>query len=437
MIMRPRSRFPVWGLLLLALLLPWVSGCDQDALNPPEPSNDLFRSYVAIGNSITAGFQSGGINESTQQESYAVLLAEQMETPFNIPVLSDPGCPPPLAQAFPPQRISSEECALRSSLSPPTLNNVAVPEARVVDVLTNLSPTSNPNPLTSFILGGQTQIEMAKRANPTFVSAWIGNNDVLGAALAGDATLATSPETFQTRYAGMVSELDSISTLEGAVFVGVADVTFIPHLSRGAAYNQAIPAGQDAGAVPPNFKLESCAPPPSGTGDVSVPFRHGAALIGAAAGLRDELGDIAPEITLDCSQDRTVETTIRESIPDDFGAIEDSVVAQINREVRSVSLLTSQERSVLKNRVSTFNQIIQDQVADEYAYVNPNPLFENNSGQIPDFPNLFDDSTPAFGSLFSLDGIHPSSAAHQLVADAIIDKINNTYGTQLSSVQSP
>lgn len=433
--MRPRFRSPVWGLLLLALLLPWVSGCDQESLNPPDPSSELFRSYVSIGNSITAGFRSGGINKSTQQESYAVLLAKQMKTPFNIPVLPDPGCPPPLAQAFPPQRISDVKCALRSSLSPPTLNNVAVPNAEVIDVLTNRSPESNPNPLTSFILGGRTQIEAAKRANPTFASVWIGNNDVLGAAIVGDTTLATSPTAFQARYSGLVSELKSIPTLEGAVFVGIADVTLIPHLSRGAAYNQAIPTGRDAGLVPSNFKLESCAA--TDAGGVSVPFRHGAALIGAATGLKEELGDIAPEITLDCSQDRTVETTIRESIPDRYGtAVEDAVIAQIDKEVRRVSLLTSQERSVLKDRASTFNQIIQDQVADEYAYVNPNPLFAEKSGQIPAFPNLFDDSTPTFGPLFSLDGIHPSATTHRLLANEIIGAIESAYPVELPSVET-
>ena len=39
------------------------------------PSIDpMFRRYVSLGNSITAGFQSAGINDSTQQRSYAVLL---------------------------------------------------------------------------------------------------------------------------------------------------------------------------------------------------------------------------------------------------------------------------------------------------------------------------------------------------------------------------
>ena len=55
----------------------------------------IFSSYVALGNSITAGYQSGGINDSTQRLSYAVLLAKQMGTRFAYPSLVMPGCPPP------------------------------------------------------------------------------------------------------------------------------------------------------------------------------------------------------------------------------------------------------------------------------------------------------------------------------------------------------
>src|SRR3712207_8913200 len=53
--------------------------------------------YVAIGNSITAGYQSDGINDSTQARSYAVLLAQAAGTTFRVPALNRPGCQPPIA----------------------------------------------------------------------------------------------------------------------------------------------------------------------------------------------------------------------------------------------------------------------------------------------------------------------------------------------------
>ena len=55
----------------------------------------LFIRYVAMGNSITAGFQSAGINDSLQARAYPVLLAQRAGATFNYPAVSMPGCPRP------------------------------------------------------------------------------------------------------------------------------------------------------------------------------------------------------------------------------------------------------------------------------------------------------------------------------------------------------
>ena len=434
--LRPPRSLSVGVFLLLVLTLSLLSGCSDELLMTPEIQNDLFNSYAALGNSITAGFQSSGINNNTQQESYAVLLAEQMNTPFTVPDLAVPGCPPPLTQLFPPQRIADVSCALREQSVASLPNNVAVPNAAVVDVFSNQRPASNPNVLTQLILGGRTQIEAAKQVNPTFLTAWVGNNDVLRGALAGDPSFVTPPGAFESRYSQMLSEVQSIGSLEGAVFVGIADVTLIPHFSRGAAYRRAISAGQAAGALPPNIETQSCAL--SGSGAALVPFQHGAALLQAAIGL-NELG-FSQTITLDCSEDRTVEEVIRQSVSDN---LEDQILDQISEEIEAISLLVPQEIGLLQDRVSAYNQFIRNQVSDDYGYVNPNALFQNNSDQIPAFPELFENpNTPwstdqPFGPLFSLDGIHPSAAAHRLVTNAIIEETNNTYDTQLPPVSTP
>jgi hypothetical protein len=63
----------------LALALPLLAGChEDDSLNSPDlsTSNGLMQRYVSMGNSITAGFQSDGINDSTQHLSFAVLFAD-------------------------------------------------------------------------------------------------------------------------------------------------------------------------------------------------------------------------------------------------------------------------------------------------------------------------------------------------------------------------
>ena len=70
------------------------------AKEPGEPeTKKLFKEYVAMGSSIAAGFMSGGINDSTQRQSFARILAASMGTMYHYPSLNMPGCSPPIANA--------------------------------------------------------------------------------------------------------------------------------------------------------------------------------------------------------------------------------------------------------------------------------------------------------------------------------------------------
>src|SRR5438270_3576908 len=222
MIRTNRFSAAVLGLVLAA------AACNNDQLNRPfstTPVDPLFDRYVSMGNSITAGFQSGGINDSTQQQSYAVLLARGMHSPFFSPLLSRPGCPPPYTNVFLQTRVGGgtpTTCALRNIPNPPPpfISNTAVPGAEVMDILNNRDTASNANTLTQFILGGLTQAQMMERAHPTFVSIWIGNNDVLGAATsspdAGDSTKITSVANFQARYGALLDTVQAAGP-QGAI----------------------------------------------------------------------------------------------------------------------------------------------------------------------------------------------------------------------------
>src|SRR5205823_2576185 len=235
---------------LAAGLVLAAAGCNNEALvTPPVPQyagGAMFQRYVAMGNSITAGFQSGGINDSTQKQSYVGLVADKMGSPFYYPSLTKPGCPPPIDTVFTatgvPHRLgggTAATCFFRAPTIPPFLTNVAVPGAEALDLLKNgPGPGTNSNALTLLMLGGRTQIQAMMAAHPTFVSVWAGNNDVLGAATnsanAGDSTLITPIATFQTTYADIV---DSVSASgASAILIGVANVTAIPFFSQGATY---------------------------------------------------------------------------------------------------------------------------------------------------------------------------------------------------------
>src|SRR5450759_2752617 len=164
----------------------------SDKPNPLGPSTpvggDIFKSYVAIGNSITAGFQSNGINDSTQRQSFARLLAIQMGTQYHYASLQGRGCTPPIANTQTGALVgvgsTATTCDLRAGASvTDVLNHVAVPGARVLDATSTSTVASNA--LTMFILGGKSQVSKALDARPTFATIWIGNNDVLVGGLSG------------------------------------------------------------------------------------------------------------------------------------------------------------------------------------------------------------------------------------------------------------
>jgi len=382
MTLRP-LRWGLLGLLLLAL------GCHDEGLLPPEPTGGaLFARYVAIGNSITAGYQSGGINATLQQQAYPVLLAKAMGTPFNLPLLRDPGCPPPLVNILTGRRLDDQPdgfCAYRQVPPPRIINNVAVPGAKVAGMI-NLIEGTAADTMKLFLLGGRTPLEVAAEARPTFVSVWIGNNDVLYAAVKGNTALITPVNAFQQHYTQMLNELQTMG-VQGGLLIGVANVTVIPHLSPGIAYAQA----EQAGAFPPTFDVADNCATTGATALVPFSYAFGELLAAAMQG---------QSVTLDC--------------------------------VNDPRLLSPDETATLVQTVQQYNAFIQQQ-ADRlgWAYLDPNvKLLElKNQGQIPIFPNV--NSSEPFGPYFSLDGVHPSSLAHKLVAQEAAAAINAVYGTNL------
>jgi hypothetical protein len=75
------------------ILAATLAGCRADqSVAPPASATEndgLFLRYISLGNSIAAGFQSAGINDSTQRASFAVLFAQAAGTP--LPIRRSPG----------------------------------------------------------------------------------------------------------------------------------------------------------------------------------------------------------------------------------------------------------------------------------------------------------------------------------------------------------
>ena len=366
-----------------------VVACEsnRDLLGPNPPSGgEIFQSYVAIGNSITAGFQSNGINDSTQRQSYALLLARSMGTRYAYPALAMPGCTAPIANTQTGALVGGAApgaCAARIPASvTEVLNNVAVPGARVADPT---SPsTGSSNALTTFILGGKSQVQKALDADPTFASVWIGNNDVLSAGLSGILVGGVVPgltgititqAQFQASYDALVAQLQAGAPDVKGVLIGVAQVANLPSFSSGAliAGSAAIQAGLSQVAGKPVTVLPNCT---GSTSLVNVPQ-----LIGAIR------ANTHPAVV---------------------SCVKDQPAAPVG----DIFVLDAQELASLTALVAGFNTYIQTKAnAIGFAFWDPNPLFvaSRTSGAIPPFPN-FASPTATFGALISLDGVHPSGA---------------------------
>jgi lysophospholipase L1-like esterase len=383
---------------------------DVLGVNPPA-SGAIFKSYVALGNSLTAGYQSGGINDSTQRQSYARLLAVQMGTQYHYASLAMPGCPPPTANFQTGAKVggtTAPPCALRAASSvTDVLNNVGVPDARVLDPTSTSAPASNP--LTTFILGGKTQVQRALDARPTFVSIWIGNNDVLQAGYTGILTptpgvsngIVSTQAQFQTSYDLMLKQLlDSMPNLKG-ILIGVAQIGSIPLMTPGAAIfaSPAIQAGINQVAGKPVVINANCN---GSTALITTPL-------------------LLPMIKAGTH-------------PAQISCVKG--VDPTDPRVGDLFVLDAQEGPTLAAAINAYNAYIKAKAdALGFAYYDPNPLLAGLRGTASSsiFPNYASTTAP-FGTAFSFDGVHPSLAGATLIANDLIKAINAKYATTLQPV---
>ena len=402
-----RTRALMVGIGTAAVLV----ACDanRDAVGLTNLNSDIFRNYVALGNSITAGWQSGGINDSLQQLAYPRLLATQMGTPYKYASLVNPGCPAPVANFQTQAKVggtTAPPCSLRSTASvTDVLNNVGVPDARVLDPISPTTVASNA--LTTFILGGKTQVQRALDARPTFATIWIGANNVLQAAYTGvlvptpgvsNGIVGTQAE-FQASYDTMIKQLlDSMPGLKG-VLIGVPDASAIPLMSSGALI-AASPQIQGAMAL---VAGQPVAVDPNCVGS--------AALVSTPLLLNMIKAGTHPPL-LSCQADPNPANP-----------------------VGNIFVLDPTERVQLSGFIAGLNAYIKGKAdAIGFAYWDPNPTLTGirNTAQSLTFPNFA--ATGTFGTAFSLDGVHPSAEGQKLIANNLITVVNSKYGTTLKPI---
>jgi lysophospholipase L1-like esterase len=407
-----------------------LASCDDgnnDVFGPePSGANSIFQSYVAIGNSITAGYSASGITDATQRQSYAFLLAQQMGTRFAYPSLAGRGCNPPVTNfqtqtggttAAPITAAARPTiCDLRTATSgTDILNNVAVPNASSFDPMAdNGTPFSNI--LTSLILGGKTQVEKALEADPTFVSIWIGNNDVLGFALRDGRAAATtglagmtSVATFQANYTAMLNALIAGAPDLKGILIGVGQVASLPIMFPAAAMSSpTFKAGFDALAGTTTTLDASCTAGGAGANSLINTFlAFQIRNVGAAGGFPPIVACVA-------------------------GGQSGALPAPVG----DVLVLDAAEQATISTRINAYNAHISAEATRlGFAFYDPNPTLAalRTAGTvIRNIPTL--GATGTFGTGIALDGVHPGPTLQRQIANELIPVINTKYGTSLALV---
>jgi lysophospholipase L1-like esterase len=196
----------------------------------------VFTAYYSIGDSLAAGFESGSLVETHQRVSAPALIARQAGvTDFQLPLVSEPGLPIELyLEALAPSPLIVPKSTRPGQPTNLALNraynNLAVPGATVLDSGTR---TTDNGGLHDLILRGRgTQVAQAVAARPSVITLWIGNNDVLGAAVRGravDGETLTPAAAFRAYYAGVVATLRNTGARIFAA--NLPDVTSIPYVT--------------------------------------------------------------------------------------------------------------------------------------------------------------------------------------------------------------
>lgn len=406
--------------LLGAALLAGCAADDETLLEPvTQPVSEIFERYAALGNSITAGFQSAGINDSTQLRAYPVLLARQAgaEAFFTPPLLSKPGCPPPLVAPFSTQVLGGAQappCALRVR---PTarVNNLAVPAANIASLL---DVDVAANALTTFVLGGESQLDRMRELQPTLVSVWIGNNDALGAGLTGNPAALTPLAAFEASLDGTVAAIQQTpaGADDAVVLIGVVDPTVVPALLPGVFAFLVKQNPQTAPLLPQSVSA-TCAPV-TPTGQPNPNAFNSVSLLVTTSG--------APEIS--CAPDAPFVLTPAEAVQISQRVAEYN--AAIEARAAANGWIYVDPNDILAPRLADPDQIRKcQQLPAALQTGNPQAILAAVAASCPS-----PDPSVGFGALISHDGIHPSSQAHRLVANAIIAELNATFGLSIPQV---
>ena len=427
----------LYKILTLAITTTVVVSC-KPKFDVPDPDNGNIdvSNYVALGSSMTAGYSNGALYYDAQQNSYANILAEQFKLigggEFKIPNVSQSSIGMGNANNAPSILGNRTDCQGVVSLGPVKIatqgdasvftniyssqgsfNNMAVPDAKVIDMEVN--GYANPFYQRMSSSASSSILSDAIAKNPTFFSVNLGLQDVLKYTLKGGASDSITPiaGTIGVGFEASINNVIDKLMANGAKGV----VTNIPSIKTMAYFNtiawNALKLDAATATNLSNFyaNLDSTKFYEGDNGfiimDSNNPF------LGFRQAVAGEY--ILLNVPLDSVKCHKWGSLI--PIPDRYS-------------------LTLSEINAIETAITNYNTILRNIASSKgLAFVDVNALFSKvKSGFI--YNGVTVNAAFVSGGAYSLDGLNLTARGNALLANEFIKAINSTYQSSIPEVDA-
>ena len=428
----------LYKIITLAITTTVIVSC-KPKFDVPDPDNGNIdvSNYVALGSSMTAGYSNGALYYDAQQNSYANILAEQFKLigggEFKIPNVSQSSIGMGNANNAPSILGNRTDCQGVVSLGPVKIatqgdasvftniyssqgsfNNMAVPDAKVIDMEVN--GYANPFYQRMSSSASSSILSDAIAKNPTFFSVNLGLQDVLKYTLKGGVSDSITPiaGTIGVGFEASINNVIDKLMANGAKGV----VTNIPSIKTMAYFNTIawnalnLDAANAQSLTNAYANLDSTkfheGVNPFIIEDVNVPF------LGFRQAVEGEF--ILLNVPLENVKCGPKWGSVN-PIPDQY-------------------CLTLSEIDVIENAITSYNNILRNIASSKgLAFVDVNAFFSKvKSGFI--YNGVTVNAAFVSGGAYSLDGLNLTARGNALLANEFIKAINSAYSATIPEVNA-
>lgn len=449
-----------------------------------------FSSYVAVGNSLTAGYMDGSVSRVGQSYSFPNTLAGQFAVVgggmFTQPSFADdvdnlggltlggfPIAGTRLvidASAGGPENIAGSSTIEVSNLQAQAYHNMGVPGAKSFHLLSagygNVAGValgqSNPYFVRHATSATATVLGDAMQMNPTFFTNWIGNNDVLSFATSGGlgvdqlgnlnpATYGsndiTDPQVFASVYSTLVNTLTS-GGAKGVVAT-IPEVTAIPYFTT-VPYNAVPLDAATASQLNSGYAAYNAGLRVAYDNSFITREEFASRIINFKAGknavvMVDEYLTNLSGLGLPSYRHATYNDLIVLPASSFIGTLVGGNPLQVNGVSVPLAdrwVLSKDEKMLVANATAAYNSAIVSIAAqNNIAVADMNAIMTKLKGglTVEDgtiyTANYFSAAT-ASRVLFSLDGVHPNARGYAVISNEIIKVINSYYNANIPLVSA-